>query len=98
MLLCGRGRFPSDEQIALWSEIDKRLPELTRTAVALASALLVGRERDAFEPGELVLREVRIEADNSFAFFFGLPREYEIEMWPMVMFTRWSTGRAEWVV
>jgi hypothetical protein len=44
--LMGRGRRPSDEQILLWSKIDRRLAELTQAAVEAADSLLVGgRER-----------------------------------------------------
>src|SRR4051794_31298557 len=34
LLLCGRGRRPTAEQIALFHEIDRRLADLTLSAVA----------------------------------------------------------------
>ncbi len=98
LMLCGRGRCPSEEQVILWSGIEERLSGLTHSAVVAASALLTGRERGAFDPRALVLDEVRIELDNSFALFLSLPRNQEMEMWPMVKFNGWEPGLAEWVV
>jgi len=39
-----------------------------------------------------------MEADGSFAFFFGFPREDDMEMWPMVVFSDWVARKAEWIV
>lgn len=97
-LLLGRGRRPSDEQVVMWFEVDARLSELTRAAVAAAGVLLIGRRADAFTPEELVLREVRFEADGTIRLFFNYPRGEELWMWPMVTFTDWTTCRARWIV
>lgn len=98
ILVTGRARSPTNEQLALWSEIDKRLFELTTAAVNSTAALLVGQRADHFKPDELVVREIRMEADGSFAFFFGFPREDDMEMWPMVVFSDWVARKAEWIV
>ncbi len=98
ILLAGRARSPTNEQLALWSEIDERLEVLTATAVNSAVALLVGQHEDLFRPNELVLHEIRMEADGSFVFFFGFPREDEVWMWPMVVFSDWVAGPAQWTV
>jgi hypothetical protein len=97
-VLCGRGRQPSDEQIAMWSEAEARLPELTRAAASAAGALLVGSHADAFTEAELWLSQVRFESDGTLLLFLGFPRSDDVGMWPMVTFSNWTACRAKWIV
>jgi hypothetical protein len=61
LLLCGRGRSPSVEQITLWHEIDSRLGELTAVAIAAVGPPPIKPRRrffshaQAFSRNELVL-------------------------------------------
>ncbi len=98
-VLCGRGRRPSDDQVALRTEVEARLSELTRAAAATAEALLVGQLADAFTLEELVLNQVRFEEDRTMATeSLDYPRGDELWMWPMVTFTDWTPCRAKWIV
>jgi hypothetical protein len=102
LLLCGRGRKPVDEQIALFQEIDLRLPELTALAIAAIQPPPiwpphVSFKRPAdFTRDELVLREVRIEEDLTFKLFFDTSTGDRIDMWPLVDFRDWKISGTEW--
>lgn len=103
LLLCGRGRKPSEEQVALFLQIDERLLELTTLAVNAVDAPPIqppsspSNRLPQFSRDELVLREVRIEKDLAFALFFDTPTGDAIDMWPMVTFTDWRVRDSEWV-
>jgi hypothetical protein len=97
LLVRGRGRSPSDEQINLWEEIEARLPELTGAAVAVIGEPPVKPRRATFSRAALVLVEVRMELHGSIEFYFSSPIEDEIDMGPMVAFSGWTATRAAWV-
>jgi hypothetical protein len=102
LLLCGRGRRPTDEQIALFQQIDVRLPELTASAIAVIEPPPIKPPRvwlkrpPEFTRDELVLREVRIEEDLTFELFFDTPTGDRIDMWPLVEFRAWEVAGTEW--
>jgi hypothetical protein len=96
-ILSGRGRSPSDDQLELWNEIEARLPELIGAAVEAVGEPPLTPRRAKFSKTDLVLTEVRMEPDRSFAFFFGSPVEDELGMGPTVTFSGWAITAAEWV-
>ncbi len=102
LLLCGRGRRPTDEQIALFQQIDARLPELTASAIAAVDPPPIKPRRvwfkrpPEFTRDELVLREVRIEEDLTFELYFDTPTGDRIHMWPVVEFRGWLVTGADW--
>jgi hypothetical protein len=101
-LLCGSGRSPSVDQIALWYEIDSRLGELTGAAIEAVDQPPVKLRRSffslspTFSRAELILREVRIEQDGSFALYLDTPIGDKIHMWPVVTFSDWRVTDSEW--
>jgi hypothetical protein len=102
LLLCGVGRKPTTAQKLFWGEIEGRLDELTVVAAASVGpppaepGFGLFRKQPAFSAKELVLREVRLEVENSFEFFFNTPTGDRIQMWPVVTFTEWRVTAAEW--
>jgi hypothetical protein len=96
MLRC-RERMPSEARLRQWEQIDARLPELERLAVAAVPEPPVKTALVRFERDELSLREVRIEDNGTFALFFHAPTGDTIDMWPMVTFDGWSIKESEWV-
>jgi hypothetical protein len=92
-----RERTPSPERLRQWDEIDARLPELEHEAVAAVDEPPIKTWRTRFTGDELSLREVRIEADGTFALFFDSPTGDSIDMWPMVTFDGWIVKASEWV-
>jgi hypothetical protein len=102
LLLCGRGRKPTDKQIALFQQIDARLPALTASAIEAVQPPPIKPPRvwlkrpPEFTRGELVLSEVRIEKDLTFELFFDTPTGDRIDMWPMVTFSEWRVIGSEW--
>ena len=90
---------PTSGQLALWDEIRKRLPELVTEAIA---SIPEPPEADLnitpFHRSELHLKEICIELDNSFSFFFNPKRvieEYNAE--PMIDFHNWQIVESYWV-
>jgi hypothetical protein len=103
LMLRGSGRRPTDDQIALFQQIDGRLQELTTSAIASIDSPPVKPPRvwfkkpPDFTKDELFLDEVHINFDLSFEFFFGTPTGDRINMWPMVTFSDWIVTCSEWV-
>jgi hypothetical protein len=102
LLLCGRGRKPTDEQIALFQQIDARLTELNASAIEAVqppptkvSRVWLKRPPE-FSRNELSLREVRIEEDLTFELFFDTHTGDSIDMWPVVEFRDWHVASSEW--
>jgi hypothetical protein len=95
--LMGHGRQPSDVQVALWAEVEARLPELRQAAVNAAGVLLVGERADTFAAGELELKQVRFEEDGTIELLLDFPRN-SLYMWPMVTLSDWIPTRVRWVV
>ncbi len=103
LLLCGRGRKPTAEQIALFHQIDACLAELTATAIAAIGPPPIKSKRNWFKPvpefahSELCVDEIRIEEDGTFELFFYTPTGDRIDMWPMVTFSNWQVIGSQWV-
>ena len=103
LLLSGRGRRPTEDQIALFWAIDSRLDELTKAAIAAVCPPPIKPRRGLFSRtlefarAELVLREVGLDEVDSFVLFFDTPMGDKINMWPMVTFCDWRITKSEWV-
>jgi hypothetical protein len=95
MLRC-RERAPSEERLRQWDEIDARLSDVERAAIAVVPEPPVVAARCRFRSEELSLREVRIEDDGTFVLFFDSPTGDTINLWPMVTFDGWSIIGSEW--
>lgn len=103
LLLRGRSRRPTPEQISLFERIDRDLTRLSSVAIAAVQPPHAGFFRDvpgsaaSFTRDELTLDEVRLEDDGTFALFFSSSTGDTIDAWPMVVFRDWSVERAAWV-
>jgi hypothetical protein len=95
MLRC-RERAPSETGLRRWEEIDARLPELERAAIASVREPPVTAAQRRFRRDELSLREVEIDDDGTFALFFDSPTGDTIDMWPVVTFAGCSIKESEW--
>jgi hypothetical protein len=97
MLRCWE-RSPSDARLRQWDEIDARLLELERIAIAAVPQPPAKAARSQFRPDELSLCEISIDVDGTFALFFNTPTGDEIQLWPIVTFSfdGWSIREAEW--
>ncbi len=94
--LTGSGRSPSIDQFELWQRIEVQLQNMTKDAVKSASGLLVGAEAHRFSPNELKLVEIRLGVDGLIRFVLEDPRWEEFCEWPVVIFSNWVAGQAEW--
>jgi hypothetical protein len=102
LLLRGRGRSPSAEQVALWQAIDLRLDKLTEMAMKAVDPPPLEAQRTlfsntpVFSRAALVLQEVRLEQCGS-QFYFNHPLGKKIHLWPVVSFADWRVTGSEWV-
>lgn len=102
LLLRGRSRRPTPEQIALLDQIDADIDRLSAVAIAAVQPPHPDHFRAVagapmFVRQDLTLREVRLEDDGTFVLFFDSPTGDAIDVWPMVIFRNWSVESAGWV-
>lgn len=89
---------PTSRQLALWDEIRKRLPELVKEAIASIPEPPADDLKIApFHRSELRLKDISIELDNSFSFFFNPKRLIdECDAEPMIDFHNWKIVESYW--
>lgn len=97
ILLAGRSRRPSEEQVGLWGSIEDRLEDLVAEAVAGIQAPPGMPRRSRFSREDLSLREVRMESGGVVEFFFDTPLGDKLDMWPMAAFLDLDLQGCEWV-
>jgi hypothetical protein len=97
ILLAGRSRRPSEEQVRLWGPIEDRLEDLVAKAVAAIQAPPGMPRRSRFSREDLLLREVRMESGGLVEFFFDTPLGDELDIWPMATFLGLDLQGCEWV-
>ena len=97
--LSGVGTAPSDSQLELWKNVDRNLNHYLRVAIEAVPLPPKGDwDTDGFSRNELLLEDVELLTDNSFAFGFNSPYCDEIGLWPDVVFKDNTVRKTEWLV
>ena len=98
-LLRGRSSHPTPSQLSKWREVEARLPELTKQAIA---SIPIPPARDdpkrQFSRDAAELCELRLEQDGSIELFFHptIPNHEDYGLTPVVIFNDWKIVESYW--
>lgn len=101
IIIAGRSKRPTPEQVALWQQAQERLPQLIREANAsIPEPSFKNFTPAVIKRDGLELSEIRFERDGTVELFldFNITDSAGNDLYPQIIFRDWQIVSSEWCV